>query len=241
VRTAGESVRVSEHDGFYLRLSAGGRASMLATNAGASGSIAFGGRLENSRSVVFTGSRSGARAPGFVLAATCSATASGYRASPRSGSPDIDLGTPLVFAMLGPTVDVFPDPFRVSRGRGVGLATSTRRQRSIFSTIGGSRGLTSASVRLLDATIGRVGVAARGIVAWIDGRNERTRPSLGKHTISSASIAATFCTIEAARPSDRGRVTALRGACQARQIVLVRGGAQRRRAVAQRASSFSMP
>src|SRR5262245_47911722 len=100
-----------EHDGFYLRLSMGGASLDIQRQTdSATGSVAFAG--EGSRitgpSLFTEASIGGTPLRGFVVAATLlgnGLTATELRVA--SGSR-IDLGTPLVFAMLGPTVDIFP-------------------------------------------------------------------------------------------------------------------------------------
>jgi hypothetical protein len=99
--------------------------------------------------------------------------------------------------MLGPTVDVFPDPFRGFHvGGGIGLATSTAGvEDPIFSTIGGlGAGLTlTLGYDVWTGDDWSVGLAARGIVALIEGQKQANEAVAREHdTISSASIAATL-------------------------------------------------
>ena len=189
-----------EHDGFYLRMSAGGASlDVQRQTAGASGSVAFAGdgsRIQGAS--LFTElSVGGTPLRGFVVAATL--LGNGLPATElrvASGSR-IDLGTPLVFAMVGPTVDVFPDPFRGFHvGGGIGLATSTAGvEDPIFSTIGGlGAGLTlTLGYDVWTGDDWSVGLAARGIVALIEGQKQANEAVAREHdTISSASIAATL-------------------------------------------------
>ena len=190
-----------EHDGFYLRLSVGGASLDIQrqTDSGGGGSVAFAG--EGSRITgpsLFTElSVGGTPLRGFVVAATL--LGDGLPATElrvASGSR-IDLGTPLVFAMLGPTVDVFPDPssgFHV--GGGVGVATSTAGvEDPVFSTIGGlGAGLTlTLGYDVWTDADWSIGIAGRGIVARIEGQKEASE-TVGRErdTVSSASIAITL-------------------------------------------------
>jgi hypothetical protein len=190
-----------EHDGFYLRVSVGGASLDVQrhTDTGASGSVAFAGdgsRIQGAS--LFTELSAGATPlRGFVVAATLLFNGVPATELRMASGSRIDLGTPLVFAMLGPTVDVFPDPARGFHvGGGIGLATSTAGvEDPVFSTIGGlGAGLTLAlGYDVWTGDDWSVGLAARGIVARIDGQDEAEKGVGHEHdVISSASIAMTL-------------------------------------------------
>jgi hypothetical protein len=191
-----------EHDGFYLRLSIG-TASLdvrrQTDRTGATGSVAFSG--DGSRILgpsIFTElSVGGTPARGLVLAATLLGNGLPATELKVASGSRIDLGTPLVFVMLGPTIDVFPDPNRGFHvGGGIGLATSTAGvDDPIFSTIGGlGVGMTlSIGYDFWTGDDWSVGFAARGIVARIEGQQEASQ-TVGRETdtIASASLALTL-------------------------------------------------
>lgn len=187
-----------EHDGFYLRVTAG-LASLdirRETQGGSSESVAFAGdgsRIVGPsvfnelsvggtplRHVVFAGTLLGTGLPATELK-----VASGSR---------IDLGTPLVFAMLGPSIDVFPDAYGgFHAGGGIGIATSTAGVKDpIFSTIGGlGVGMTlSLGYDFWTSDDWSVGFAARGIVARIEGEQQSSQAVAREQDIvTSASLA----------------------------------------------------
>jgi hypothetical protein len=188
-----------EHDGFYLRVSAGIAAlhverstaqegSLLSLAYAGEGSSVGGGSLFSEVSI------GGTPLPGVVFAGTLLAdglpatdirTASGAR---------VALGSALVFTMLGPTVDFFPDRARGFHvGGGAGFATSTAGVSDpVFNTIGGlGFGLTaSVGYDLWVADDWSVGVLGRGMLARIQGE-EQSGQAVGREhdTVSSASLA----------------------------------------------------
>jgi hypothetical protein len=191
-----------EHDGFYLRGSLGAASLDVrreTDRTGATGSVAFAG--DGSRILgtsIFTElSVGGTPARGLVLAATLLGNGLPATELKVASGSRIDLGTPLVFLMLGPTVDVFPDPSRGFHvGGGIGLATSTAGvDDPIFSTIGGlGVGMTtSLGYDFWTGDDWSIGLAVRGVVARIEGQTEANK-SVGRETdtIASASLAATL-------------------------------------------------
>jgi hypothetical protein len=188
-----------EHDGFYLRFS-GGFASLdvrrSTESGGAGGSVAFAG--DGSRifgASLFTElSVGGTPLRHIVIAATLLGNGLPATELKLASGSRIDLGTPLVFAMLGPSIDVFPDEYGgFHAGGGIGIATSTAGvQDPIFSTIGGL-GVGATITLGYDFWVGddwAVGVAARGIAARIEGEQE-TSQTVGREQdiVTSASLA----------------------------------------------------
>jgi hypothetical protein len=190
-----------EHDGFYLRMSAGAASLQIrraTERSDGSVSVAYAGngsRLGGAS--LFTElSVGGTPWHGFVLCGTLLGNGLPITELKVASGSRIDLGTPLVFAMLGPSIDVYPDRFRgFHAGGGVGLATSTAGVKDpIFSTIGGfGPGITLTFG--YDFWIGddwSLGLAARGVVAYISGQQEsNTVVGRERDTASTGSIALT--------------------------------------------------
>src|SRR5260221_859200 len=172
-----------EHDGFYLRVSMGMASLDIkrdTSGAGSTGSTAYGDDSAVGGASGFTELSIG-RTPFLRVVVAATLLGNGLPATElrvASGSR-IDLGTPLVFALLAPTVDIFPNPGGgFHAGGGVGLATSTAGVKDpIFSTIGGlGVGVTIAfGYDLWTSDNWSVGLAARGIVARIDGSEQASQ------------------------------------------------------------------
>jgi len=188
-----------EHDGFYLRVS-GGIASLdirrETETGGASGSVAFAG--DGSRVVgpsLFTEiSVGGTPARHFVIAGTLLGNGLPATELKVASGSRIDLGTPLVFAMLGPSVDFFPQiQGGFHAGGGIGIATSTAGVKDpIFSTIGGLGygGTLALGYDFWTGDDWSVGVVARGIVARIEGEQTSSQSvAREQDVVSSASLA----------------------------------------------------
>lgn len=191
-----------EHDGFYLRFS-GGLASLdvrrETQSGGASGSVAFAG--DGSRLVgpsLFTElSVGGTPARHFVIAATLLGNGLPATELKVASGSRIDLGTPLVFAMLGPSVDFFPQVGGgFHAGGGIGIATSTAGVKDpIFSTIGGLGfgGTLALGYDFWTGDDWSIGFAARGIVARIEGEQLSSKNvAREQDVVSSASLAVSF-------------------------------------------------
>jgi hypothetical protein len=191
-----------EHDGFYLRFS-GGLASLdirRETQAGgASGSVAFAG--DGSRLVgpsLFTElSIGGTPARHFVIAGTLLGNGLPATELKVASGSRIDLGTPLVFAMLGPSVDFFPLVYGgFHAGGGIGIATSTAGVKDPkFSTIGGLGygGTLALGYDFWTGDDWSVGFVARGIVARIEGEQLSSQNvAREQDVVSSASLALSF-------------------------------------------------
>ncbi|HEX3593909.1 MAG TPA: hypothetical protein VHU80_02375 [Polyangiaceae bacterium] len=188
-----------QHDGFYLRMS-GGLASLDVRRStevgGAGGSVAFAG--DGSRVVgasLFTElSVGGTPVRHVVIAGTLLGNGLPATELKLASGSRIDLGTPLVFAMLGPSIDVFPDEYRgFHAGGGIGVATTTAGVKDpIFSAIGGlGVGVTLAlGYDFWTGDDWSVGFVARGIVARIEGEQE-SNATVGREqdVVSSASLA----------------------------------------------------
>lgn len=191
-----------EHDGFYLRMS-GGAASLAVDRStereGAQTSSAYAGDSSSIagtsifaelsigatpfRNVVIAGTILGNNLPAAWLE-----LASGSR---------LVLGSPLWFAFLGPTVDLYPAPsggFHVGGGAGWAVATAGVQQDRLFDTVGGG-GVGATLSTGYDAWISddwSVGFIARAVVARIRGE-ETSAVAVGREydTVSSFSFAAT--------------------------------------------------
>jgi hypothetical protein len=191
-----------EHDRFYLRLS-GGVASLAVDRStekeGTASSSAYAGDSSTIggasifaelsiggtpfRNVVIAGTLLGNNLPAAWLD-----LASGSR---------LVLGSPLWFAFLGPTVDVFPvrsGGFHVGAGAGWAVATAGVQQDQLFDTIGGGGvGVTLSTG--YDAWVSddwSLGVIARAVVAQIRGEEQSAAAVAREHdTVSSFSLAAT--------------------------------------------------
>jgi hypothetical protein len=191
-----------QHDGFYLRL-AGGVASLnverTTSEAGATGSLAYSSDGSSIRGAsIFTEVSAGGTLLGHVVvAATLLGDGLPSAELKLASGSRLDLGSTLAFAMLGPTVDVFPSSgggFHF--GGGVGLATSTAGIKDpIFDTIGGlGVGITGAlGYDLWIADDWSVGALARGVAARVGG-SQQTNQTVGseRDVITSFALAATF-------------------------------------------------
>lgn len=191
-----------EHDRFYLRLS-GGVASLAVDRStervGVASSSAYEGNSSSIggasifaelsiggtpfRNVVVAGTLLGNNLPAAWLD-----LASGSR---------LVLGSPLWFAFIGPTVDVFPvrsGGFHIGAGAGWAVATAGVQQDQLFDTIGGGGvGVTlSTGYDAWVADDWSLGLIGRAVVARIGGE-EQSASAVGREydTVSSFSIAAT--------------------------------------------------
>ena len=191
-----------EHDGFYARFSWGAASLQIrrvTERSDGSTSVAYAG--DGSRvggaSLVTDLSIGGTPWRGVVLCGTLLGNGLPATEIKVASGSRIDLGTPLVFAMLGPSIDVFPDRFRGFHvGGGIGLSTSTAGVKDpIFSTIGGlGPGATiTFGYDLWIDDDWSLGLQARGIVAYITGQQE-SNEAIGRErdTVSSASVALTL-------------------------------------------------
>lgn len=190
-----------EHDGFYLRFS-GGIASLdvhRETQSAGSGSVAFAGA--GSRLVgpsLFTElSVGGTPARHFVIAGTLLGNGLPATELKVASGSRLDLGTPLVFAMLGPSVDYFPMVHGgFHAGGGVGVATSTAGVKDpIFSTIGGLGygGTLALGYDFWTGDDWSIGFVARGVVARVEGEQLSSKNvAREEDVISSASLALSF-------------------------------------------------
>lgn len=191
-----------EHDGFYLRISGG--AGSLAVNrsterAGAQGSLAYGGDSSSvgGASIFAELSIGGTPYRRVVIAGTLLGNNLPTAGLELASGSRLDLGTPLWFAFLGPTVDVFPAPsrgFHFGAGGGWAVATAGITQDRVFDTIGGGGvGLTLSFG--YDAWVGddwSMGAIARGVVGWIRGEEQsNTGFARERDTVSAFSLAAT--------------------------------------------------
>jgi hypothetical protein len=191
-----------EHDGLYLRLS-GGVASLAVDRStereGGASSSAYAGDSSTIggasifaelsiggtpfRNVVVAGTLLGNNLPAAWLD-----LASGSR---------LVLGSPLWFAFLGPTVDVFPvrsGGFHIGAGAGWAVATAGVQQDQLFDTIGGGGvGVTLSTG--YDAWVSddwSLGVIARAVVARIRGEEQSASAVAREYdTVSSFSLAGT--------------------------------------------------
>lgn len=191
-----------EHDRFYLRVS-GGVASLGVARStegeGAQTSSAYGGDSSTIdgasifaelsiggtpfRNVVIAGTILGNNLPAAWLN-----LASGSR---------LALGSPLWFAFVGPTVDIFPVPsggFHIGAGAGWAVATAGVQQDQLFNTVGGG-GVGATLSTGYDAWVAddwSFGVIGRAVVARIRGE-EQSASAVGREydTVSSFSIALT--------------------------------------------------
>jgi hypothetical protein len=191
-----------EHDGFYLRVS-GGVASLAVDRStegeGTASSSAYAGDSSSIggasifaelsvggtpfRNVVIAGTLLGNNLPAAWLD-----LASGSR---------LILGSPLWFAFLGPTVDVFPvksGGFHIGAGAGWAVATAGVQQDQLFDTIGGGGAGVTLSTGY-DAWVSddwSLGLIGRAVVAQIRGEEISASAVAREHdTVSSFSIALT--------------------------------------------------
>jgi hypothetical protein len=189
------------HDGFYLRFS-GGIASLdvrRETQSGeASSSVAFAGGSRLVGPSLFTElSVGGTPARHFVIAGTLLGNGLPATELKVASGSRIDLGTPLVFAMLGPSLDFFPQiEGGFHAGGGIGIATSTAGVKDPkFSTIGGLGfgGTLALGYDFWTGDDWSVGFAVRGIVARVEGEQLSSKNvAREQDVVSSASLAVSF-------------------------------------------------
>jgi hypothetical protein len=191
-----------EHNGFYLRMSGGVGALTVARSTerdGSQGSLAYAGDSSTvgGTSIFAELSVGGTPFRRVVVAGTLlgnNLPAAGLELA--SGSR-LDLGSPLWFAFVGPTVDIFPVPsagFHVGAGAGWTVATAGVAQDRVFDTIGGGGAGVTLSLGY-DFWVGddwSLGVIGRGVIARIRGEEQSTNAVAREYdTVSSLSIAAT--------------------------------------------------
>lgn len=191
-----------EHDGFYMRVS-GGAGSLLVDRstqgATAQSSTAFSGTSSSvgGASIFAELSIGGTPFRRVVVAGTLLGTNLPTAGLELASGSRVQLGSPLWFAFVGPTVDVFPNRaggFHFGTGIGWAVATAGVQQDRLFDTIGGG-GIGGTLSLGYDAWIGddwSLGVIARGVLARI--RGEQQSSSVVAHesdTVSSMSLAAT--------------------------------------------------
>jgi hypothetical protein len=190
-----------EHDGFYLRMS-GGAASLFVDRSterdGAQGSLAYSGDSSSvgGASIFAELSIGGTAFQHVVVAGTLLGTNLPAAGLELASGSRLNLGTPLWFAFIGPTLDVFPSHtggLHFGAGAGWAVATAGVQQDRLFDTIGG--GGIGATVSFgYDAWVGddwSVGVVARGVLARIRGE-QQSSAVVGREldTVSSMSLAA---------------------------------------------------
>jgi hypothetical protein len=192
-----------EHDGFYLRLSAGLGTLHVARStdqASVTDGIAFTGSSSTvGGASIFTElSVGGTPFKHIVIAGTLLGdNLPAAEVEVASGSR-FDLGSALTFAMLAPTVDVFPNTsggFHAGGGVGWAIATASISD-PIFDTIGGG-GLGATLHVGYDFWVGddwSFGAMARGVVARIQGEQQSTAGTTGHEhdTVTTLSIALSF-------------------------------------------------
>jgi len=191
-----------EHDGFYLRVS-GGAGSLSVKRStertDAQGSFAYSGDSSSvsGASIFAELSIGGTPFRHLVVAGTLLGTNLPAAGLELASGSRFNLGSPLWFAFLGPTVDVFPNGsggFHVGAGVGWAVATAGVDQDRLFDTIGGG-GIGATLSIGYDAWVGddwSLGLIGRGVVARIRGQ-EQSSTTVGTEsdTVSSASIAVT--------------------------------------------------
>lgn len=191
-----------EHDGFYLRMSAGLGTLHVARStdqAGASDGIAFTGSTSTvGGASIFTElSVGGTPFRHIVIAGTFLGDNLPAAEVELASGSRFDLGSALTFAMLAPTIDVFPNTsggFHAGGGVGWAVATASISD-PIFDTIGGG-GLGATLHVGYDFWIGddwSFGAMARGVVARIQGEQSTAGTTGHEHdTVSTLSIALSF-------------------------------------------------
>jgi hypothetical protein len=190
-----------EHDGFYLRLSGGAGALAVdrsTESEGPQNSLVYGDSSSVGGTSIFAElSIGGTPFRRVVVAGTLlgnNLPAAGLELA--SGSR-LSLGSPLWFAFLGPTVDIFPvvsGGFHIGAGAGWAVATAGVQQDRLFDTFGGG-GIGATLSGGYDAWVSddwSVGVIVRAVLARIRGE-QQSSTVVGREydTVSSLSIAAT--------------------------------------------------
>jgi len=191
-----------EHDGFYMRMS-GGAGSLLVDRstegATVQSSSAYSGDSSSvgGASIFAELSIGGTPFRRVVVAGTLLGTNLPAAGLELASGSRVQLGSPLWFAFVGPTVDVFPNRtggFHFGTGIGWAVATAGVEAAGLFDTIGGG-GIGGTLSLGYDAWVGddwSLGVIARGVLARI--RGEQQSSNVVAHesdTVSSMSLAAT--------------------------------------------------